>query len=66
MALKCLIVLSGIWQEGPGVCSMEALELGIAAGDAPNEIRKYVSDATGELISRLIGMLDDIESEGIF
>ncbi|MGY0522561.1 DEAD/DEAH box helicase, partial [Pseudomonas aeruginosa] len=38
--------------------------VGIAAGDAPNEIRKYVSDATGELISRLIGMLDDIESEG--
>ncbi len=38
--------------------------VGIAAGDAPNEIIKYVSDATGELISRLIGMLDDIESEG--
>lgn len=38
--------------------------VGIAAGDEPNEIRKYVSDATGELISRLIGMLDELESKG--
>lgn len=38
--------------------------VGIAAGAAPNEIRKYVSDATGALISRLIGMLDEIESTG--
>ncbi len=38
--------------------------VGLAAGSDPNEIRKYVSDATGELISRMIGMLDELESLG--
>ena len=38
--------------------------VGIAAGDNPNEIRSYVSEATEELISRLVGMLDELERTG--
>jgi hypothetical protein len=34
----------------------------LAAGDQPNEIREYVSEATGDLISRLISLLDELES----
>lgn len=38
--------------------------VGIAAGDRPEEIRQYVSRATGELISRLAVLLDGIERAG--
>ncbi|EKF9565506.1 DEAD/DEAH box helicase [Vibrio cholerae] len=38
--------------------------IGIAAGAQPNEIRKYVSDATASLVSRLEGMLDDLQTAG--
>jgi len=35
--------------------------VGIAAGKKPNEVREYVSGATGELISRLVTLLDKVE-----
>jgi hypothetical protein len=38
--------------------------VGIAAGNDPAAIRKYVSDATGALVSRLVAMLDDLEKAG--
>lgn len=38
--------------------------VGIAAGAKPNEIRKYVSDATASLISRIEGMLDELQTSG--
>lgn len=38
--------------------------IGIAAGTEPNEIRKYVSDAIASLVSRLEGMLDDLQAAG--
>ena len=38
--------------------------VGIAAGANPNEIRQFVSDATGELLSRLVSMLEEIDSVG--
>tara|TARA_Y100000296_G_C5177136_1_gene260764 strand:- start:623 stop:3856 length:3234 start_codon:yes stop_codon:yes gene_type:complete len=38
--------------------------VGIAAGNNPNEIRQFVSEATGELLSRLVSMLEDIDSLG--
>jgi len=38
--------------------------IGIAAGNDPNEIRQYVSDATESLVSRLVDMLDDIQQQG--
>ncbi|MGM8858198.1 DEAD/DEAH box helicase [Enterobacter hormaechei] len=38
--------------------------IGIAAGDKPNEIRQYVSDATESLVSRLEGMLDELQATG--
>nr|WP_289072845.1 DEAD/DEAH box helicase [uncultured Halomonas sp.] len=38
--------------------------VGIAAGSQPNEIRKYVSDATVSLVSRLEGMLDELQAAG--
>ncbi len=38
--------------------------VGIAAGDNPNEVRKYVESATGALISRLVEMLDELEKAG--
>ncbi|MEA5288083.1 DEAD/DEAH box helicase [Vibrio parahaemolyticus] len=38
--------------------------VGIAAGDNPNEIRQFVSDATGELLSRLERMLEEIDAAG--
>lgn len=38
--------------------------VGIAAGQNPNEIRQFVSDATGELLSRLITMLDELTETG--
>ncbi len=38
--------------------------IGIAAGAQPNEIRKYVSDATASLVSRLEGMLDALQATG--
>ncbi|MDH0382368.1 DEAD/DEAH box helicase [Comamonas aquatica] len=36
--------------------------IGIAAGTAPNDIRKYVSSATGELISRLESLLNELHT----
>ena len=38
--------------------------VGLAAGKDPGAIRKYVSDATGDLISRLVRLLDDVERTG--
>jgi replicative superfamily II helicase len=38
--------------------------VGIAAGNEPEKIIEYVSRATGELASRLVKMLDDLEQAG--
>jgi len=38
--------------------------IGIASGNKPDEIRRYVSDATGELVSRLAQLLDQVEKAG--
>lgn len=38
--------------------------VGIAAGNDPNAIRQYVSDAAGALISRLESLLDDLFESG--
>ncbi|HCG8156195.1 TPA: DEAD/DEAH box helicase [Vibrio parahaemolyticus] len=38
--------------------------VGIAAGANPNEIRQFVSDSTGDLLSRLVSMLEEIDSVG--
>ncbi len=38
--------------------------VGLAAGNEPQNIIEYVSRATGELASRLVKMLDDIEQAG--
>ena len=38
--------------------------VGIAAGNNELEIRQYVSSATGNLISRLVTMLDELETRG--
>lgn len=38
--------------------------VGIAAGNDANEIRKYVSEATESLVSRLVDMLDDLQQSG--
>lgn len=39
--------------------------VGIAAGGKPNEIRKFVRDATEDLISRLVSMLRGIDQIGL-
>jgi len=38
--------------------------VGIAAGQDPDAIRRYVSNATGDLVSRLISLLDEVERAG--
>lgn len=38
--------------------------VGIAAGDNPNTVRQYVSDATEQLISRMESLLDDLYEAG--
>jgi len=38
--------------------------VGLAAGNEPQSIIEYVSRATGELASRLVKMLDELEQEG--
>ncbi len=38
--------------------------VGIAAGKEPQKIIEYVSRATGELVSRLVRMLDELENAG--
>lgn len=38
--------------------------IGIAKGDNPLDVQKYVSEATGDLISRLETMLDDLQQAG--
>ncbi len=38
--------------------------IGIAAGDSEKQIIEYISRATGELASRLVKMLDDLEEAG--
>jgi replicative superfamily II helicase len=38
--------------------------VGIAAGGKPNEVRQFVSDATGALISRLESLLDQLKEAG--
>ena len=35
--------------------------VGLAAGNQPDEIKKFVSRATGELVSRLITLIDGLE-----
>jgi len=44
-------------QEGVGI-------VGIAAGHDPDATRRYVSNATGNLVSRLIRLLDEVERAG--
>jgi replicative superfamily II helicase len=38
--------------------------IGLASGTNPEKIIEYVSRATGELVSRLVNMLDEIEESG--
>lgn len=38
--------------------------VGIAAGSNPNEVREYVSKATGSLVSRMISMLNELDAAG--
>ena len=38
--------------------------VGIAAGSNPNEIRKYVRDATESLVSRLVELLNELQMSG--
>ena len=38
--------------------------VGLAAGKDPEEIKQYVSQATGELISQLVKLLDELEQAG--
>jgi len=38
--------------------------VGIAAGEKPTELKKFVRDATADLVSRLVSMLDEIEASG--
>ena len=38
--------------------------VGISAGDDPKAIIRYVSEATGDLVSRLVSMLDKVEQAG--
>lgn len=38
--------------------------VGIAAGEDPNSVRQYVSDATGSLISRMESLLDNLHTAG--
>src|SRR5699024_4302454 len=38
--------------------------VGIAAGDIQEELKQFVSDATGELASRLTSMLDQLSEQG--
>lgn len=38
--------------------------VGIASGGDPNEIREYVSQATGSLVSRMISLLEEMEQNG--
>jgi replicative superfamily II helicase len=38
--------------------------VGLAAGNKPEEIVEYVSKTTGELVSRLVNMLDELEDAG--
>ena len=39
--------------------------VGIAAGDKPNEIRKYLSEAAEDLISRLVSLLRGVEQTNL-
>lgn len=38
--------------------------VGLAAGSNPEKIMEYVSRSTGELVSRLVNLLDDLEQTG--
>jgi hypothetical protein len=38
--------------------------VGLAAGNDPDGNRRFVSQTTGALVSRLIGLLDEVESQG--
>ncbi len=38
--------------------------VGLAAGNEPGKIVEYVSRATGELVSRLVNMLDELDDAG--
>jgi len=38
--------------------------VGLAAGDDPDGNRRFVSQTTGALVSRLIGLLDEVEQQG--
>jgi superfamily II DNA/RNA helicase len=38
--------------------------VGLAAGDKPQEMRAYVSQVTGDLVSRLVTMLEELQSKG--
>jgi hypothetical protein len=38
--------------------------VGLAAGEKAQEMREYISQATGDLVSRLVTMLDDLQTKG--
>jgi replicative superfamily II helicase len=38
--------------------------IGLAAGEEPGKIRKFVSQATGELVSQLVKLLEEMEQTG--
>jgi hypothetical protein len=38
--------------------------VGLAAGDEPDKVAEYVSKATGELVSRLVSLLNELEAAG--
>jgi hypothetical protein len=38
--------------------------IGLAAGDDPNALKKYMSQSMGDLVSRLVQMLDELEALG--
>jgi hypothetical protein len=47
-----------VYQESVGI-------VGLAAGNDPDGNRQFVSQTTGALISRLIGLLDEVERQGM-
>lgn len=38
--------------------------VGVAAGNNPNEMRDFISRATGDLVSRLVTMLEELQNRG--
>jgi len=38
--------------------------VGVAGGEDPNKVKQYISAASGDLVSRLVYMLDQLEAAG--